>query len=131
MKTKSSSSPFALLAILSAFLLVAFFYAVLTLPAHAAEAGAEAVATAVPWYADGAVIGGVIAAVTSLLALWANKAKNTAQKVSESLVIAIETASKIPAVAEKEKAIKQAINAKVTELGVQPLVHRIVKDVTL
>jgi hypothetical protein len=93
---------------------------------------------AAPFYTDGAFIGAVIAGIMSLVALWSHNEKNTAikdkttaQKVSESLVIAIETATKIPAFAEKEKAFKQAINEKVTKLGVQPLVHRLVKDVTL
>jgi hypothetical protein len=84
-----------------------------------------------PWYADGAVIGGIIAALTSIFAIWSNKQMRTAEKISRSLVEAIEVASRIPAVATKEKEIKQSINATVTRLGVQPLVHRIVKDVTL
>ena len=84
-----------------------------------------------PFYTDGAFIGAVVAGFMSLVAVWQNAKKNTAQKVAESLVQAIEIATKIPAVAEKEKAIKQSINRTVTDLGVQPLVHRIVKDVTL
>lgn len=100
-------------------------------PEVAAEVVADAAPAAHPWYADGAFIGGIIAAFTSIVAIWQNKGKKTAQKVSESLVQAIEVATRIPAVAEKEKEIKRSINATVTKLGVQPLVHRIVKDVTL
>ncbi|MFA6962428.1 MAG: hypothetical protein WC205_16860 [Opitutaceae bacterium] len=105
--------------------------------AQAADAAAEptsvvtsAATTTTPWYADGAVIGAVIAAVTSLLAIWQHGEKKTAQKVSESLVVAIESATKIPAVAAQEKAIKAKIKSVAEDYGVQPLLDRIVQDVT-
>jgi hypothetical protein len=85
---------------------------------------------ATPWYADGAVIGAAIAAITSLLAIWSHKEKSKAQMVSESLVVAIEAASKIPQVAAQEKAIKAKLKSEFEALGVQPLVDRIVQDLT-
>lgn len=83
-----------------------------------------------PWYSDGAVIGIIISSIMSLVAVWSHKSKKTAQKVSESLVIAIEAATKIPAVAEKEKLIKAKLRQEFEDIGVQPLVHRLVKDLT-
>lgn len=84
------------------------------------------------------IIGIVIAAVTSLYGIWAHKEKNaavkektTAQKVSETLVVAIEAASKIPAVQEKEKEIKKLISDKAKEAGVEPVLNLLVKRFTL
>ncbi len=94
------------------------------------EAAASAPAVTAPWWSGAEVISAVIALATGLIAVWQHKEKKTAQKVSESLVLAIEAATKIPAVADKEKAIKAKIRETVTDLGVQPVVHRLVKDLT-
>lgn len=84
------------------------------------------------------IIGIVIAAITSLYGIWAHKEKNAAvkektvaQKVSETLVVAIEAASKIPAVEAKEQEIKKLISDKAKEAGVEPVLNLLVKRFTL
>ena len=88
------------------------------------------VVASTPWYADGTVIAGFIAFITSITAIWSHTEKRTAQKISESLVAGIEAATKIPAVAAQEKIIKARIQAVATDYGVQPLLDKIVQEVT-
>ncbi len=71
-----------------------------------------------------------LALVSGLVAIWQNRKASTAQKVTESLVLGIEQATKLPQVQDAEKRIKGIIREKATELGVQPLLHRAVKDLT-
>lgn len=94
------------------------------------KATPDAAPVSAPWWSGPEVISAVIALATGLIAVWQRKEKKTAQKVSESLVLAIEAATKIPAVGDKEKAIKARIRTETERLGVAPLVHRLVKDLT-
>lgn len=90
----------------------------------------SAAPVAAPWWSGPEAISAIIALATGLFAVWQHKEKKTAQKVSESLVIAIEAATKIPAVAAQEKLIKSKIKGIAEDYGVGPVLHRLVKDVT-
>jgi hypothetical protein len=96
---------------------------------NAADA-ASGSAAAAPWYLSTDIIAAVIALATGALAIWQNKEKRTAQKVSETLVVAIEQASKIPAVAEKERELKAKIKEVTTKAGVEPVVNKLVNLLT-
>jgi len=104
--------------------------------AQAADAAASAgalVDAATP-EAEGAGLGQILTAAVALISglfgIWSHKQKKTAQKVAESLVVGIEAASRIPAIAEKEKQIKATIQRRAEAYGVQPVLHEIVKRVT-
>lgn len=97
---------------------------------HALTSAATGETVSAPWWSGAEAISAVIALCTGLIAVWQRNEKKTAQKVNESLVIAIEAATKIPAVAAQEKAIKAKIRTVTDDLGVAPLVHRLVKDLT-
>lgn len=111
------------------WLLAALFVLAIPLAAHAADTVA-ATADASPWYFSGALWSAVIAVAAGALAIWQNKEKRTAQKVSETLVLAIEEASKIPAVAAKEGQIKAKIKEVTTKNGVEPVVNKLVELLT-
>lgn len=71
-----------------------------------------------------------LALATSLIAIWKNKQASTQRKIVESIVVGVEEATKLPQVREAEKRVKDTIRAKATELGVEPLLNRVVKDLT-
>lgn len=71
-----------------------------------------------------------LALVTSLIAIWKNKQASTSRKIVESIVVGVEEATKLPQVRDAEKRVKDTIRAKATELGVEPLLNRVVKDLT-
>jgi hypothetical protein len=114
---------------------LALFALVMPALAIAADAGAEAAAGALsadttPWYLSAGFFSSVIAFVTSVLAIWQGAGKKTAQKVSETLVVAIEEASKIPAVAEHEEKIKAKIREVNERYHIEPVVNALVKKLT-
>jgi hypothetical protein len=111
------------------FLITAMLALILGAPVILA-ADTSGTTTATPWYLSADLIAAVIALATSALAIWQNKEKRTAQKVSETLVVAIEQASRIPAVAEKENELKAKIKEVTTKAGVEPVVNKLVKLLT-
>ncbi len=118
------------------FLLAALAFAfALALPTLAQVAPADpAPVVAAPATDDAGgmttIVSIALALVSGLVAIWQNRKASTAQKVTESLVLGIEQATKLPQVQEAEKRIKGIIRDKATQLGVQPLLHRAVKDLT-
>jgi hypothetical protein len=94
------------------------------------QAAGETGAAASPWYLSAGFFSAVIALFTGALAIWQNAEKRTAQKVSETLVLAIEEASKIPAIAEKEKVIKEKIREVNERYHVEPVVAALVRRLT-
>ncbi len=118
------------------FLLAALAFAfALALPALAQVAPADPAPVVAGPTADDAggmttIVSIALALVSGLVAIWQNRKASTAQKVTESLVLGIEQATKLPQVQEAEKRIKGIIRDKATQLGVQPLLHRAVKDLT-
>ncbi|MDR2673892.1 MAG: hypothetical protein LBC18_03245 [Opitutaceae bacterium] len=99
------------------------------MPLFAQAADAAPAAAAPGWLSTG-LVSAVIALITGALAIWQNAEKKTAQKVSETLVLAIEQASQIPAVAEHEKKIKEKIQEVNERYHVEPLVNALVKKLT-
>lgn len=87
-------------------------------------------APALAWYANPTLWATVIAFVTGILGIWQHGEKTKAQKINESLVLGIESATRIPEVAAQEKAIKERIKQYATDAGVQPLLARLVQDLT-
>lgn len=87
-------------------------------------------APSTPWYFSSELLAGAIAFFSGIIAIWKNEQKKTAQKVSETLVLAIEEASKIPAVAEKEKAIKAKVQEVTQKYNVEPVVKKLVEKLT-
>lgn len=76
------------------------------------------------------IISVIVAVVSGLVAIWQNKSASTAKKVTQSVILGIEHATKLPEVAAMEKRIKATIRQKATDLGVQPLLHTAVRDLT-
>ncbi|MES2696913.1 MAG: hypothetical protein V4773_25835 [Verrucomicrobiota bacterium] len=87
-------------------------------------------APATPFYSSSEFWSAIIAAIGGLIAIWKNSQASTSKKVNESLVLAIEEATKIPEVAAFEQRIKGKIRETATKAGVQPVLHRLVKDLT-
>lgn len=87
-------------------------------------------ASAVAWYANPTLWATAIAFVTGILGIWSHKEKTRAQKINESLIMGIESATRIPEVAAQEKAIKERIKQYAENAGVQPLLARLVQDLT-
>lgn len=120
----------------SAFLFAGLICALCCLPLtiHAQAAGSPTVTTVVvaapPWYLSETLWATVIAFVSGVIAIWKNNAASTHQKINDALVLGIEQATQIPEVAAFESKIKSTIQAKATALGVQPILHRIVQDLT-
>lgn len=116
------------------FLLAAIAVMVVALFAPAIAAAADATDAAMtaptPWYLSTEAFAALFSLVAGTVAVWQNKQKTTAEKVSASLVVAIEAASKIPQVAEHEKAIKAKLNEKLTKSGAQPVVERLLRGLT-
>ena len=83
-----------------------------------------------PWYMNGTLWTALIAFVAGAFAIWQNKEKRTAEKVSQTLVLAIEQASKIPEVVEEEKKIKAKIKEVTTKNGVEPIVNKLIDLLT-
>lgn len=91
---------------------------------------APVVVTPTPVWLSTEFFAALFAAAAGIVAIWQNKEKKTAQKVSASLVVAMEAASKIPVVAEHEKAIKAKLRQKLEASGAQPVVERLLKNLT-
>lgn len=131
MKTKSLRSQ---LSALSLWLLALCVLCVLCVsPAFAQSAPALnviAAPAAVPFYASGEFWTGLFGVAASLVAIWRNGAATNARKINDTLVLGIEEVTKLPGVAEHEQRIKTYLREKATDLGVQPLLHRIVQDLT-
>ncbi|MDR1279329.1 MAG: hypothetical protein LBK99_00715 [Opitutaceae bacterium] len=96
----------------------------------AAATPAATAADATPWYLSPSLFSSVIALLTGAIAIWKNQQASTAQKVSASLVMAIEEASKIPAVADQEKKIKAKVQEVTERYDVGPVVAALVKKLT-
>lgn len=117
------------------FLLAALAFAfALALPAFAQTSPADA-APAVTAAADESastttIVSIALAVIGGLVAIWKNKQASTAQKITQSVILGVEQATKLPQVQALEKQIKGNIRAKAAELGVQPLLHAVVKDLT-
>lgn len=86
---------------------------------------------------NGDVLMGLLTVISTLFGIWKHNAASASdkeltlsQKINQSLVLGIETASKIPEVIAAENKMKAIIQAKATEYGVQPALHRIVQDLT-
>ncbi len=135
-KTNLFATLFVVLAAhLLALVVALFFFVPSALLAQAADAVAPVVTLTVPasapaFYATGEFWSALFGLVAGIVAIWRNQTASAHQKVNESLVLAIEQVTKLPEVAAAEQRIKQAIQAKATALGVQPLLHRIVVDLT-
>lgn len=118
----------------SLFAFVALLFAALCLAGHAfaqtVPALVVAAPAAAPFYASGEFWTGLFGLVAGIVAIWRNQAASTSRKVNETLVLAIEEATKLPGVVEAEQRIKQLIRDRATDYGVQPILHRIVKDLT-
>ena len=126
-------NPIRLYALTAAILAIAFSLVLLCAPTTAfaqAPNPAPVAAASTPFYASGEFWTTVFAIVAGIFGIWKNSQHSTAQKINESLVLGIEKATKIPRVADYERQIKQTIQAKATEYGVQPLLHRLVQDLT-
>jgi|GEM_PF-4886469 len=98
----------------------------------------QQVAASAPFYVSGEFWTSLFALVAGLTAIWKHKAANaaqkeltTAQKITQSVILGVEAATKIPEVAEYEKTVKRIIRNKAEELGVQPLLNRAVRDLTV
>ena len=117
---------------LSALAMIALVVAVFVLPsiAFAQEAAAAVAQSATPWYFSGETIAAVIALFTGLVAIWQKGEATKAQKISRTLILGIESATKIPAVAEKQKAIKEEIQRVATKYEVEPVLNALVKQLT-
>jgi len=76
------------------------------------------------------IISVAVALVSGLIAIWQNKQATTARKVTQSIVLGVEQATKLPQVQAAEKQIKATIRRQAEELGVQPILQRVVKDLT-
>jgi hypothetical protein len=98
--------------------------------APAAAVAAPAVAVTAPFYTSADFWSVVFGVVAGIVAIVKNSALSAHQKINEALVLSIEEVTKLPGVAEAEQKIKTLIQAKATALGVQPLLHRIVQDLT-
>ena len=72
----------------------------------------------------------VVALASGLVAIWKNNQATKAQKIIRSVVLGVEQATQLPEVRAAEEKIKATIKQKATDLGVQPLLHEIVKDLT-
>ena len=83
-----------------------------------------------PFYSTSEFWAGLFAVVTGIVAIWKNNQASTGAKINETLILAIEQATKLPGVSEHEQRIKRLIQSKATELGVHPLLHRLVQDLT-
>ncbi len=84
----------------------------------------------IPWYANEALWSTLFAVAAGVFGIVRNSQLSTHQKINEALVLGIEQATKIPAVAAFENRIKADIQTRAAELGVQPVLHRIVQDLT-
>jgi membrane protein implicated in regulation of membrane protease activity len=116
------------------FLLVmlAMLFAFVSLPliVLAGDTAAAAASSTTPWWQSTGFIAAAVAFIPSVIAIWQNKSKKTAQKLNETLVEGIELAATIPEVVAAEKKIKDQIKATAEKYGVEPLLHRLVKDLT-
>ncbi|HEY0966947.1 MAG TPA: hypothetical protein VGD88_06130 [Opitutaceae bacterium] len=107
--------------------LIALVFAVLFIPS---VAFAQEAAPAAPWYFSGETIAAVIALFTGLVAIWQKGEATKAQKISRTLILGIESATKIPAVAAKQKEIKEEIQRVATRYEVEPVLNALVKQLT-
>ncbi len=71
-----------------------------------------------------------IALVSGLIAIWQNKQASTARKITASIVLGVEQATKLPQVAAAEKQIKATIRQHAQDAGIQPLLDRLVQNLT-
>jgi hypothetical protein len=94
-----------------------------------AQAAADTAAT-VPWYLNGNVWFGLVSGLLAITTIWQNKEKAKSRKIAETLVVAIEAASKIPEVAEAEQKLKAKIQEKAVAAGVEPALNKLVKLLT-
>jgi uncharacterized membrane protein len=123
MKTK----PFLLVMLAMLFAFVSLPLIVLAGDTAAAD---TVVSSTTPWYLSTSFIAAAVAAIPSLIAIWQNKSKKAAQKLNETLVKGIELATTIPEVVAAEKKVKDKIKETAEKYGVEPLLHRLVKDLT-
>lgn len=103
--------------------------------AQTAEAVADAPATVGPAASATdtsmtTIVSLVLALVGGLVAIWKNSQASTAKKITQSLVLGVEQATQLPEVQHLEQKIKFTIREKAKDLGVQPLLHEVVKDLT-
>ncbi len=116
------------------FIVAAFAFAfALTLPAFAqtvVDSTQPAQVVAVEETSATTLVSIAIALITGLLAIWQKKEASTAKKITASIVLGVEQATKLPQVQEQERRIKGMIRAHAENLGVEPLLQRVVKDLT-
>lgn len=109
----------------------AFLLPTLPLVAQTAPVDAAAAATATGDATSTTTLVSIaLAVIAGLVAIWKNAQASTAQKITQSIVLGVEQATKLPHVQAAEAEIKATIRRKAQELGVQPLLHEIVKDLT-
>lgn len=87
--------------------------------------------TSQPFYTTTEFWTAIFALATGLVAVWRNNLLTQHQKVNQALVLSIEAASKIPEVVAAEEKFKTLISDKATQLGIEPLLNRLVKDLTV
>jgi hypothetical protein len=85
---------------------------------------------AIPFYASDTFWAVALALVSGIVAILRNKTATTAQKINAALVLGIEQATQLPEVAAAETKVKNLIRAKAQQAGVEPILNRIVKDLT-
>jgi hypothetical protein len=88
-------------------------------------------AAAIPFYATTEFWTALFGLISALVAICKNSALKDHQKVNQALVLTIEAASKLPEIVAAEQRFKGMIAAKAEQLGVQPLLDRIVQDLTI
>lgn len=88
------------------------------------------VSPSTPWYLSTEFFAALFSLAAGIVAVVKDQSKKKAEKINSILVLGIEAATKIPKVAEFEKKIKGDIRQKAEQLGVQPVLDRLVKDLT-
>jgi hypothetical protein len=126
----AASDPSYQLTALSSQLPIPFLAQVIPSESSQLSAPGSQLPAATPWYLSTEFFAAIFSTVAGIVAILQNKAKTTAEKVSASLVVAIEAASKIPQVAEHEKAIKAKLQEKLTKSGAQPVVAALLEHLT-
>ncbi len=118
------------------FVLASAFFGLFIASAFAQAAVASPVTAPTPSWLDSMFGAGaslwptIITVASTITAIWKHREASTKQKVAQSLVKVIESATKIPEVQQFEDKIKRLATAEATALGVQDDLHAIVSQIT-
>ena len=111
-------------------LVFAFGLLVPALHAQAAAAPAVVAPAGVPFYASGDFWSALFGLVAGITAIWKHTELSTTKRALQAVVLGVETATKIPEVAAAETKVKAIIQDKAAQLGIQPILDRVVQDLT-